>query len=149
MSFGLLLRPACRILATVSLRALPELREIRIDEAGLPAGVFNLVTGLGPVVGEALAAGGSACFLRDGWLVYANKACQACFGLDPADLGEVDFLKLVDEGYRREIDDLLSSLKVDRPTDTREFPVNLEGEPQPWHRWTIRSPLRPPGRKPS
>jgi len=27
-----------------------------IDAAGLPAGVFNLVTGIGPVVGEALAA---------------------------------------------------------------------------------------------
>ena len=27
-----------------------------IDEVGLPAGVFNLVTGTGPVVGEAIAA---------------------------------------------------------------------------------------------
>src|SRR5213078_1367121 len=27
-----------------------------LDELGLPAGVFNLVTGVGPVVGEALAA---------------------------------------------------------------------------------------------
>src|SRR5215211_4768742 len=27
-----------------------------IDEIGLPAGVFNLVTGVGPVVGEAIAA---------------------------------------------------------------------------------------------
>ena len=27
-----------------------------IDEVGLPAGVFNLVTGFGPVVGEAIAA---------------------------------------------------------------------------------------------
>src|SRR5207245_2682255 len=26
-----------------------------LDELGLPAGVFNLVTGFGPVVGEALA----------------------------------------------------------------------------------------------
>ncbi len=27
-----------------------------IEEAGAPAGVFNLVTGTGPVVGEAIAA---------------------------------------------------------------------------------------------
>ena len=27
-----------------------------MDEVGLPAGVFNLVTGTGPVVGEAIAA---------------------------------------------------------------------------------------------
>ena len=27
-----------------------------IDEIGLPAGVFNLVSGVGPVVGEAIAA---------------------------------------------------------------------------------------------
>src|SRR5207237_10399773 len=27
-----------------------------IDEVGLPAGVFNLVTGVGPIVGEAIAS---------------------------------------------------------------------------------------------
>jgi len=32
-----------------------ELAEV-IDEVGLPAGVFNLVTGVGPIVGEAIAA---------------------------------------------------------------------------------------------
>src|SRR5215467_11862467 len=39
----------------IALKVAPALAEV-IEEAGLPAGVFNLVTGLGPVVGEALAS---------------------------------------------------------------------------------------------
>jgi hypothetical protein len=50
-----------------------------IDEVGLPAGVFNLVTGTGPVVGEAIAAHPA---------VAVGEQQQAREGGDPAgDLG--------------------------------------------------------------
>jgi len=78
-------------------------------------------------------------FLADGDLVYANKAFGQCFSVDPDDLSGVDFLSLVSEGNRSEVDDLLSRLSVDDPTESIEFPVMLGGDSPPWHRWTIRA----------
>ncbi len=78
-------------------------------------------------------------FSPDGDLTYANKACANCFFLDPDDLAGVDFLGFVNEKHRADVDDLLSSLMVDRPTETTDFPVMLDDDPQVWHRWTIRA----------
>jgi PAS domain S-box-containing protein len=78
-------------------------------------------------------------FTPEGRLVYTNKACAQCFSLDPDNLGDVDFLSFAEENRRDEVDDLLSNLTVDRPTETTEFPVMLGGDPAPWHRWTIRA----------
>ena len=78
-------------------------------------------------------------FDPDGGLVYANKACLHCFFLAPDDLAGVDFLSFVAESSRREVDDLLSRLTVDLPTETIDFPVMLGDDLQPWHRWTIRA----------
>jgi|GEM_PF-6452053 len=78
-------------------------------------------------------------FTAESDLTYANKACAACFSLDPDDLSGVNFLSFVDEGYRQVVDDLLSSLDVDTPTGAIDFPVMLGDDPQFWHRWTIRA----------
>jgi len=78
-------------------------------------------------------------FSPDGDLIYANKACAGCFFLDQDDLAGVDFLSFVGVSHRKEVDDLLSGLMVDRPTETIDFPVMLDDNPQPWHRWTIRA----------
>ncbi|MCK9995502.1 MAG: response regulator [Candidatus Krumholzibacteria bacterium] len=78
-------------------------------------------------------------FSPEGDLVYANKDCAHCFFIDPDDLGGVDFLSFVAESHRQVVDDLLSNLTVDRPTETIDFPVMLGDDPQPWHRWTIRA----------
>ncbi len=78
-------------------------------------------------------------FNPDGGLVYANKNCANCFSLDPENLEGVNFLSFATAEPQQEIDDLLSSLSVDHPTETTEFPVMLGDDPQPWHRWTIRA----------
>ena len=78
-------------------------------------------------------------FLSDGELVYANKAFERCFSLEPNDISGVDYLSLVDENNRREVDELLSRLSVNDPTESIEFPVMLGGDTPPWHRWTIRA----------
>ncbi len=78
-------------------------------------------------------------FVPDGGLIYANKGCASCFFLDSDELEGVDFLSFVVENKRREVDDLLSGLTVDHPTETIDFPVMLGDDPQPWHRWTIRA----------
>ena len=78
-------------------------------------------------------------FLADGDLVYANKAFGRCFSLDPNDLSGVDYLSLIAESNRREVDELLSCLSVGSPTESIEFPVMLGDETPIWHRWTIRA----------
>ena len=78
-------------------------------------------------------------FSPEGDLVYANKACAQCFFLNPDDLTGVDFLSFVNENHRKDVDDLLSNLTVDHPTETIDFTVMLDDDPQPWHRWTIRA----------
>jgi PAS domain S-box-containing protein len=77
-----------------------------------------------------------------GDLVYANKNCATCFSLDPDVLEGVNFLSFAHEAHQQEIDSLLSNLSVDQPTETVDFPVMLDGDPQPWHRWTIRALFR-------
>ncbi len=78
-------------------------------------------------------------FTPEGDLLYTNKACAACFSLDPDDLGGVDFLSLVAESHRDDVNGLLSDLSVDNPIETFDFPVMLGDDPQHWHRWTIRA----------
>jgi PAS domain S-box-containing protein len=78
-------------------------------------------------------------FLPGGDLVYANKAMGRCFSLDSDDLSGVDFLSLVAESHRREIEETLSRLRVDAPTETVDFPAMLGRDEPPWHRWTIRA----------
>ncbi|MEN8006227.1 MAG: ATP-binding protein [Candidatus Krumholzibacteriota bacterium] len=78
-------------------------------------------------------------FQPDGGLVFANKATERCFSLEDEDLSRVDFLSLVAESHRRDVDELLSRLTVNNPTEAIDFPVMLGGETPPWHRWTIRA----------
>jgi len=78
-------------------------------------------------------------FVPDGGLVFANKACANCFSLDPDKLEGVNFLSFVAEGREREVDELLSGLNTEHPTETVDFPVMLSDDPQPWHQWTIRA----------
>jgi PAS domain S-box-containing protein len=78
-------------------------------------------------------------FTIEGKLVFANKACADCFSLNPGNLGDTGFLDLIQDGYRDEVDRLLSSLTVEQPTGSIEFPVLLDEDPAPWHRWTLQA----------
>jgi PAS domain S-box-containing protein len=78
-------------------------------------------------------------FIPDGSLVFANKACANCFSLDPERLEGVNFLNFVAEDGRPDVDELLSGLTTEQPTETIDFPVMLGDDPQPWHQWTIRA----------
>ena len=53
-----------------------------IDEVGLPAGVFNLVTGVGPVVGEAIAAHPDVDMVSFTGSTRAGKRVQRARGAD-------------------------------------------------------------------
>jgi len=78
-------------------------------------------------------------FNPDGGLVYANKNCADCFFLDQEELEGVNFLNFAAVDHQEEIDGLLSSLSVDHPVQTIDFPVLLGDDPEPWHRWTVRA----------
>src|SRR4029077_19793557 len=68
-----------------------------MDEAGVPAGVFNLVTGIGPVVGEAIASH------PDVDMVSFTGSTRARKGVAPlgAEGGERDALRLGAETVKR------------------------------------------------
>ena len=55
-----------------------------VDEAGLPAGVFNLVTGTGPVVGEAIAAHPDVDMVSFTGSTRAGQARQRARGRRPS-----------------------------------------------------------------
>ena len=78
-------------------------------------------------------------FATDGQVVYGNKVFVECFSLEPGEITQVDFLSLVTESHRQELDGLLAGLDVHTPTATIEVPVMLGEDPQHWQRWFIRA----------
>jgi PAS domain S-box-containing protein len=78
-------------------------------------------------------------FEPDGSVVFGNRVFAESFSLEPDKIAEVDFLSLVTESHRQEVDALLAGLTVQKPTATIEIPVMLGEDPQHWQRWFIRA----------
>ncbi len=75
----------------------------------------------------------------DGTLSFVNQAYCAYLGKEYDELVGQNFIHMLPEGDRERVQNLLSSLTVERPVETIEVRFMKPDGKTLWHRWTSRA----------
>jgi PAS domain S-box-containing protein len=77
-------------------------------------------------------------FMPDGGITFANEAYCCCLGRNREELHGNDFMSLVPEANRANLETLLASLCQEKPMATCEYHVVRPNGQIQWQQWTLR-----------